>query len=49
LLRTVNLIFKRQNLSVLAKNWIDSQYAREELAIKQYNAGSTRKRLSSVR
>src|SRR5262245_25960745 len=30
-----------QNLSALAKNWIDSQYAREELAIKQYNAGST--------
>jgi hypothetical protein len=28
-------------LSTLAKNWIDSQYAREELAIKQYNAGST--------
>ena len=27
-------------LSTLAKNWIDSQYAREELAIKQYNAGS---------
>src|SRR5262249_41869771 len=25
----------------LAKNWIDAQYAREELAIKQYNAGST--------
>jgi hypothetical protein len=30
-----------QNLSTLAKNWIDAQYAREELAIKQYNAGST--------
>src|SRR5215467_8632485 len=30
-----------QNLSALAKNWIDTQYAREELAIKQYNAGST--------
>ena len=30
-----------QNLSALAKNWIDSQYAREELAIKQYNAGNT--------
>src|SRR5262245_16326988 len=30
-----------QNLSALAKNWIDAQYAREELAIKQYNAGST--------
>jgi len=29
-----------QNLSALAKNWIDAQYAREELAIKQYNAGS---------
>src|SRR5262249_52858575 len=28
-------------LSTLVKNWIDSQYAREELAIKQYNAGST--------
>ena len=28
-------------LSTLAKNWIDAQYAREELAIKQYNAGST--------
>ena len=28
-------------LSSLAKNWIDAQYAREELAIKQYNAGST--------
>src|SRR5215467_7719385 len=28
-------------LSSLAKAWIDSQYAREELAIKQYNAGST--------
>ena len=30
-----------QNLSALAKNWIDAQYAREELTIKQYNAGST--------
>src|SRR5262245_56890772 len=30
-----------QNLSTLAKNWIDAQYAREELAIKQFNAGST--------
>jgi hypothetical protein len=30
-----------QNLSALAKNWIDAQYAREELAIKQINAGST--------
>ena len=30
-----------QNLSALAKNWIDSQYAREELAIKQINAGTT--------
>ena len=29
-----------QNLSALAKNWIDAQYAREELAIKQYNAGA---------
>src|SRR5262249_4603477 len=28
-------------LSTLAKNWIDAQYAREELAIKQFNAGST--------
>jgi len=28
-------------LSTLAKNWIDAHYAREELAIKQYNAGST--------
>ena len=28
-------------LSTLAKNWLDAQYAREELAIKQYNAGST--------
>jgi hypothetical protein len=28
-------------LSTLAKNWIDAQYARQELAIKQYNAGST--------
>jgi len=30
-----------QNLSALAKNWIDSQYAREELTIKQINAGTT--------
>ena len=30
-----------QDLSALAENWIDAQYAREELAIKQYNAGST--------
>src|SRR6516162_4493974 len=30
-----------QNLSALAKSWIDAQYARQELAIKQYNAGST--------
>ena len=28
-------------LSTLAKNWIDAQCAREELAIKQYNAGTT--------
>jgi hypothetical protein len=28
-------------LSTLAKNWLDAQYLREELAIKQYNAGST--------
>src|SRR5262249_35393460 len=28
-------------LSTLAKNWIDSQYAREELSIKQINAGTT--------
>ena len=28
-------------LSTLAKTWIDAQYSREELAIKQYNAGST--------
>jgi len=28
-------------LSSLAKNWIESQYAREELAIKQINAGAT--------
>src|SRR5215813_3454714 len=28
-------------LSSLAKAWIDAQYAREELAIKQINAGST--------
>src|SRR5215831_8785230 len=30
-----------QNLSALAKNWIDAQYAREELAIKQYDSGTT--------
>jgi len=30
-----------QNLSTLAKNWIDAQYAREELAIKQITAGTT--------
>ena len=30
-----------QNLSALAKNWIDAQYAGEELAIKQFNVGST--------
>ena len=30
-----------QNLSALAKNWIDAQYSREELAIKQFNSGST--------
>jgi hypothetical protein len=30
-----------QNLSNLAKKWIDAQYAREELAIKQINAGAT--------
>ena len=29
-----------QNLSNLAKAWIDSQYQREELQIKQYNAGA---------
>jgi|SRR5215471_9033974 len=28
-------------LSTLAKNWIDSQYAREELQIKQINSGAT--------
>src|SRR5262249_35616924 len=28
-------------LSTLAKNWLDAQYQREELAVKQYNAGST--------
>ena len=28
-------------LSALAKNWIDAQYSREELAIKQLNAGTT--------
>jgi hypothetical protein len=30
-----------QHLSALAKNWIDAQYAREELAIKQINSGAT--------
>ena len=30
-----------QNLSTLAKAWLDSQYLREELAIKQFNAGTT--------
>ena len=30
-----------QNLSALAKAWIDSQYQREELAIKQLTAGTT--------
>ena len=30
-----------QNLSALAKAWLDSQYLREELAIKQYSAGTT--------
>jgi len=30
-----------QNLSNLAKAWIDAQYQREELAIKQINAGTT--------
>jgi hypothetical protein len=30
-----------KNLSALAKNWIDAQYAREELAIKQLTAGTT--------
>src|SRR5262249_1105787 len=30
-----------QNLSALAKSWIDAQYAREELAIKQFNSGTT--------
>src|SRR6516225_7592463 len=30
-----------QNLSALAKAWIDAQYQREELAIKQFNTGST--------
>jgi hypothetical protein len=29
-----------QNLSNLAKAWIDAQYQREELSIKQYNAGT---------
>jgi hypothetical protein len=28
-------------LSSLAKAWLDAQYAKEELAIKQFNAGST--------
>src|SRR5262249_48341413 len=28
-------------LSSLAKAWLDAQYAREELAIKQFNTGST--------
>ena len=28
-------------LSALAKNWLDSQYTREELSLKQINAGST--------
>ena len=28
-------------LSTLAKNWIDAQYAREDLAIKQINAGTS--------
>jgi hypothetical protein len=28
-------------LSSIIKAWIDSQYAREELAIKQYNSGTT--------
>jgi hypothetical protein len=28
-------------LSTLAKNWIDSQYAREELSLKQINAGTS--------
>jgi hypothetical protein len=28
-------------LSSIVKAWIDSQYQREELAVKQYNAGST--------
>src|SRR6516165_6583647 len=30
-----------QSLSALAKNWLDAQYLREELAIKQINAGTT--------
>src|SRR6516165_2682737 len=30
-----------QNLSNLAQAWITAQYQREELQIKQYNAGST--------
>src|SRR5262249_36372801 len=28
-------------LSTLARNWLDAQYAKEELQIKQYNAGTT--------
>src|SRR5438876_400345 len=28
-------------LSTLAKNWLDAQYAKEELCIKQINAGTT--------
>jgi len=28
-------------LSTLAKNWLDAQYCREDLAIKQINAGTT--------
>jgi len=30
-----------QNLSALAKAWLDAQYQREELQIKQINAGAT--------
>ena len=30
-----------KDLSDLAKAWIGAQYAREELAIKQYNSGTT--------
>src|SRR5262245_7570125 len=30
-----------QELCAMTKLWIDSQYLREDLAIKQYNAGST--------